>query len=99
MKKTAFISALSIGLLSIGLAAATPQQAVGQVKENANQVLGILAKANGSNNAQVRTQAENYAIPYFDFERMTALAVGIQTVGGVQLEAGQLQHPHIRQLA
>ena len=76
MKKTAFISALSIGLLSIGLAAATPQQAVGQVKENANQVLGILAKANGSNNAAVRRQAENYAIPYFDFERMTALAVG-----------------------
>ena len=77
MKKTAFISALSIGVLSIGIAAATPQQAVAQVKENANQVLGILAKANGSNNAQVRTQAENYAIPYFDFERMTALAVGM----------------------
>ena len=31
---------------------------------------------NGSNNASVRKQAENYAMPYFDFERMTALAVG-----------------------
>lgn len=76
MKTSALISAVSIGLLSINLAWATPQQAVGQIRNNADQVLSILNKANGSNDAQVRRQAENYAIPYFDFERMTALAVG-----------------------
>lgn len=76
MKKSAFITALSMGVLSISLAMATPQQAVSQVRVNATEVLTILNQANGSNNNQVRRQAENYAIPYFDFERLTALAVG-----------------------
>lgn len=76
MKKTTLISALGIGVMSIGMALASPQQAVTQVRSNATQVLSILSKANGSNDAQVRRQAENYATPYFDFERMTALAVG-----------------------
>ncbi len=74
--KTQLLTALSIGVMSIGLAMATPQQAVSQVRENASQVLNILNKANGSNDAAVRKQAENYAMPYFDFQRMTALAVG-----------------------
>ena len=76
MKKSALISALSIGVMSISMAFAAPQDAVNQVRGNATEVLNILSKANGSNNATVRKQAENYAIPYFDFERMTALAVG-----------------------
>lgn len=76
MKKTQLWTALSVGLLSMSLALATPQQAVEQVRGNATEVLTILKKANGSNDATVRKQAENYAIPYFDFERMTALAVG-----------------------
>lgn len=76
MKKSAILSALSIGVLSISMAFATPQQAVTQIQGNAKQVLNILSKANGSNNAAVRKQAEAYAIPYFDFQRMTALAVG-----------------------
>ena len=76
MKKSAFISALSIGVMSISMAFATPQQAVEQVRDNATQVLTILQKANGSNNNAVRKQAEGYAMPYFDFQRMTALAVG-----------------------
>lgn len=76
MKKTAFLSALSIGVLSISMAVAAPQDAVNQVKGNATQMLNILSAANGSNNAAVRKQAENYALPYFDFDRMTALAVG-----------------------
>ncbi|WP_066570428.1 phospholipid-binding protein MlaC [Snodgrassella sp. CFCC 13594] len=76
MNKSAILSALSVGVLSISMAFASPQQAVSQIKGNADQVLTILKKANGSNNAQVRHQAENYAIPYFDFQRMTALAVG-----------------------
>ncbi|KPN71195.1 phospholipid-binding protein MlaC [Neisseria sp. 83E34] len=76
MKKTAIFSALSIGVMSISMAFATPQQAVSQVQTSADQVLSILSKANGSNNASVRKQAENYAMPHFDFQRMTALAIG-----------------------
>ncbi len=76
MKKSALISALSIGVMSISMAFAAPQDAVNQVRGNATEVLNILSKANGNNNASVRKQAENYALPYFDFERMTALAVG-----------------------
>lgn len=73
MKKSAFFSALSIGLLSISLAAAAPADAVNQIRENATQVLTILKSGEGD---AVRRKAEAYAIPYFDFQRMTALAVG-----------------------
>lgn len=76
MNKSAIMSAISIGVLSISMAFASPQQAVSQLRGNAAQVLNILSKSNGRNDLQVRRQAENYAIPYFDFERMTALAVG-----------------------
>lgn len=76
MKKSAFTAALSIGIMSIGLAFATPQQAVAQLKQNSTQVLNILKNAKNNNDVQVRRQAENYAIPYFDFTRMTELAVG-----------------------
>lgn len=76
MIKSALISALSIGVMSISMAFATPQEAVSQVRTSSTEMLNILSKANGSNNASVRKQAENYAMPYFDFERMTALAVG-----------------------
>ncbi|MGF6148587.1 Probable phospholipid-binding protein mlaC precursor [Kingella potus] len=74
--KTSFYTAVLIAAASVGSAYATPQQAVGQVRENAAQVLGILKKANGSNDAAIRKEAENYAMPYFDFQRMTAQAVG-----------------------
>ncbi|MRN38265.1 MlaC/ttg2D family ABC transporter substrate-binding protein [Neisseria sp. CCUG17229] len=73
MKKSAFFSALSIGLLSISLAAAAPADAVNQIRQNATQVLTIL-KSGDANTA--RRKAEAYAMPYFDFQRMTALAVG-----------------------
>ena len=73
--KTTFYTAAIIAA-AIGSAHATPQQAVAQVRENAAQVLTILKKANGSNDAAVRKEAENYALPYFDFQRMTAQAVG-----------------------
>ncbi|WP_373825437.1 phospholipid-binding protein MlaC [Neisseria dentiae] len=76
MKKSALFSALGIGLLSINLAFATPAEAVNQVRTNATQVLNILKEANGSNDAAVRRKAESYALPNFDFQRMTALAVG-----------------------
>ena len=76
MKKMQLMTALSIGVLSINLAFATPKQAVEQVRENAGQVLNILKQANGRNDAAVRKQAEDYATPYFDFALMTRLAVG-----------------------
>lgn len=76
MKKSALTAALSIGIMSIGLAFATPQQAVAQLKQNSAQVLNILKNAKNNNDVQVRRQVENYAIPYFDFTRMTELAVG-----------------------
>lgn len=76
MKKSALFSALGIGLLSINLAFATPAEAVNQVRTSATQVLNILKEANGSNDAAVRRKAESYALPNFDFQRMTALAVG-----------------------
>ena len=74
--KTTFYTAALITLAAANSAQATPQQAVSQVRENAAQVLAILKKANGSNDAAVRKEAENYALPYFDFQRMTAQAVG-----------------------
>ena len=76
MKKSAIATALAIGAMSIGLAFASPQQAVNQVRDNSNQVLAILKKANGKNDAAVRREAENYAVPYFDFDLMTRVAVG-----------------------
>lgn len=76
MKKSILTTALGVGLLAANLAFATPQQAVEQVRGNATQVLNILKKSNGSNNEAVRREAENYATPYFDFERMTRTAVG-----------------------
>lgn len=76
LNRSALLASVSIGIMSISLAFATPQQAVAQLKGNATQVLNILSNANGKNDSQVRVQAENYAIPYFDFTRMTALAVG-----------------------
>ncbi|KES10024.1 ABC-type transport system involved in resistance to organic solvents, auxiliary component [Snodgrassella alvi SCGC AB-598-O11] len=76
LNKSLFFGAVSIAIMSISMAFASPQQAVSQLKDNATQVLNILSSANGKNDNQVRRQAENYAIPYFDFERMTALAVG-----------------------
>ena len=74
--KTTFYTAALITLAAANSAQATPQQAVSQVRENAAQVLAIRKKANGSNDAAVRKEAENYALPYFDFQRMTAQAVG-----------------------
>lgn len=75
MKKFPLINALSIGIVSISMAFADPA-AVTQVRENAVQMLNILNKANGKNDAQIRKQAEDYATPYFDFERITAQAMG-----------------------
>lgn len=76
MIKLRFIVLFIVALFSMNRALATPQQAVAQVRENATQVLSILNKADGKNNDAIRQEAENYAVPYFDFERMTRTAVG-----------------------
>ena len=55
------------------MAFASPADAVNQVRENSVQVLKIL---NSGDANTARQKAEAYAIPYFDFQRMTALAVG-----------------------
>lgn len=66
-----------LAMLVTTQAVASPQDAVMQVRENAKEVLTILGKSNGSNDRAVREEAERYALPYFDFQRMTALAVGL----------------------
>lgn len=85
MKKSAFLSAVSIGVLSISMAFANPA-AVSQVRTNSVEVMKILNKANGKNNAEILRQAESYASPYFDFERMTALAVGLPWKNATQAQ-------------
>ena len=79
MKKSVLLTALSVGLLSANLALATPQQASNQIKDNAVQVLQILKKSNGNNDAAVRKQAEDYASPYFDFDMMTRVSANAGT--------------------
>lgn len=86
MKKFSMTGALSIAALSISMAFAAPADAVNQVKQNASQVLSILKKDTGGNSNQVRSEAERYAIPYFDFERMTALAVGAPWRGATPVQ-------------
>ena len=73
LKKTLLTTAT---LLCCSIAFASPQDAVEQVKANSVEILKILNKENGGNADAVRLEAEQYATPYFDFERMTALAVG-----------------------
>lgn len=68
---------LIVSLLWAAPALADSSSAVEQIRTNATEVLRILNEDNGSNSAEVRAKAERYATPYFDFERMTALAVGL----------------------
>ena len=74
MKK--WLTILFIACFGITTAMAAPQDAANQIKGNIQQILNIINKDNGGNTAQLRRQAENYAMPYFDFTRMTMLAVG-----------------------
>lgn len=71
--KTALFTALSV--LACSIAFASPQDAVNQIKANSAEVLKILNKENGSNAKAVRAEAEQYAIPYFDFELFTQRAL------------------------
>ncbi len=89
MKKSAILTALSIGVMSVSMAFANPA-AVAQVRNNSVEVMKILNQANGKNNAQVIRQAEAYAAPYFDFEGMTALAIGLPWKTATPAQKSQL---------
>ena len=89
MKKSAFLTAISIGIMSVSMAFANPA-AVAQVRANSVEVMKILSQANGKNNAQVMRQAEAYASPYFDFNGMTALAVGLPWKTATPAQKAQL---------
>lgn len=72
MKKlfTAFFALL---IAATAVAANTPTDTI---SEGSAKLLNIIKQDNGKNTAQIRQQMENAAIPMFDFQRMTALAVG-----------------------
>ena len=61
MKKTSFISALSIGILSISMAVAAPADAVNQIRQNATQVLSIL-KNGDANTARQKPKPMRFPI-------------------------------------
>lgn len=72
MKKL-FIAFFSLVLASVALAAGSPTDTI---NDGSNKLLNIIKQDTGRNTAQVRQQMENAAVPMFDFQRMTALAVG-----------------------
>lgn len=89
MKKSAFLTAISISIMSVSMAFADPA-AVAQVRANSVELMKILNQSNGTNNAQVMSQAEAYAAPYFDFDGMTALAVGMPWKTATPTQKAQL---------
>lgn len=46
------------------------------ISNGSTKILNIIKQDNSKNTAQIMQQMENAAIPLFDFQRMTALAVG-----------------------
>lgn len=47
------------------------------VRDTSRQIMDVLKQENGKNTKQIRQQVEALAVPQFDFQRMTALAVGL----------------------
>lgn len=74
MKKLFALFCLLLGISTPVLAADTP---VELVRDTSRQVLDIIKQENGRNTRQIRQQVEGVAVPKFDFQRMTALAVGL----------------------
>ena len=60
-------------IASTAIAAASPTDTI---NDGSSKLLSIIKQDNGKNTSQVRQQMESAAIPMFDFQRMTALAVG-----------------------
>jgi len=75
MKKLIATFLVMLGLSAHSLAAT--DNPVEQVRETSRQIMDVLKQENGKNTRQVRQQVEALAVPQFDFQRMTALAVGL----------------------
>ncbi len=75
MKKLIATFLVMLGLSAHSLAAT--DNPVEQVRETSRQIMDVLKQENGKNTKQVRQQVEALAVPQFDFQRMTALAVGL----------------------
>jgi len=76
MMKRLFASLCALMLLVSSSAFAASDSPVDTIRDGARQVLDLLKQDNGKNTRQIRQQVEAVAIPQFDFQRMTALAVG-----------------------
>lgn len=74
MKKLLALCCLLFGLSAVAHAAGDAPTDV--IKDASRQILDVLKQDNGKNTKQIRQQAETLAVPMFDFQRMTALAVG-----------------------
>jgi len=75
MKKLITCFLIMLGL-STQVMAATDNP-VDQVRDTSRQIMDVLKQENGKNTKQIRQQVEALAVPQFDFQRMTALAVGL----------------------
>ena len=75
MKKLIASFLVLLGLSAHSLAAS--DNPVEQVRDTSRQIMDVLKQENGKNTKQIRQQVEALAIPQFDFQRMTALAVGL----------------------
>ncbi|QQS16525.1 MAG: ABC transporter substrate-binding protein [Neisseriales bacterium] len=72
-----FVKKISVALCMMSIVvlaqASTPSEFV---QNNSQKVIDIIQWHNGKNGAQIRQQIEVAVIPWFDFDRITALAVG-----------------------
>ncbi|BAK78692.1 toluene tolerance family protein [Pseudogulbenkiania sp. NH8B] len=73
MKKLLVSLAMLLGLSVPALAADSP---VDMVRGTSREVLDLIKQDDGKNTAKIRDQVEKLVLPKFDFQRMTALAVG-----------------------
>ncbi|MDN0085024.1 ABC transporter substrate-binding protein [Crenobacter sp. SG2305] len=76
MMKRLFASFCALMMLVSSSAFAASDSPVETIRDGARQVLDLLKQDNGKNTRQIRQQVEAVAVPQFDFQRMTALAVG-----------------------
>ncbi|WP_293766204.1 ABC transporter substrate-binding protein [uncultured Aquitalea sp.] len=88
MKKFLACFCVLLGLSAPVFAAA--DNPVDLVRDASRQILDTIKKENGKNTAQIRQQVESIAVPQFDFQRMTALAVGMGWRQASPTQQGQL---------
>lgn len=74
MKKFFSCIALMLGLISPAMA--SDDGALNLIRDTSRQALETLKKEDGKNTGKIREQLVTMVTPKFDFQRMTALAVG-----------------------